>query len=86
MSTLEKRRLYWTTNLRIVLGLLALWFLASYGAAILFADELDAIRIGGFKLGFWMGQQGSIVIFLLIVITYIFLMNRLDREHDVHED
>jgi putative solute:sodium symporter small subunit len=86
MATSEKRRDYWKANLRIVLALLSIWFLASYGAGILFADALDQIRVGGFKLGFWMAQQGSILVFLILVVVYVVLMNRLDLEHDVHED
>lgn len=86
MATPEKRRDYWKANLRIVLALLSIWFLASYGAGILFADALDQIRVGGFKLGFWMAQQGSILVFLILVVVYVVLMNRLDREQDVHED
>jgi putative solute:sodium symporter small subunit len=86
MATAEKRRNYWKANLRIVLSLLSIWFLASYGSGILFVDALDQVRIGGFKLGFWMAQQGSILVFLILVLVYVVLMNRLDREHDVHED
>jgi putative solute:sodium symporter small subunit len=86
MATAEKRRNYWKANLRIVLSLLSIWFLASYGSGILFVDALDQVRIGGFKLGFWMAQQGSILVFLILVVVYVVLMNRLDREHDVHED
>jgi putative solute:sodium symporter small subunit len=86
MATAEKRRNYWKANLRIVLSLLSIWFLASFGSGILFVDALDQVRIGGFKLGFWMAQQGSILVFLILVVVYVVLMNRLDREHDVHED
>jgi putative solute:sodium symporter small subunit len=86
MATAEKRRNYWKANLRIVLSLLSIWFLASFGSGILFVDALDQVRIGGFKLGFWMAQQGSILVFLILVLVYVVLMNRLDREHDVHED
>lgn len=76
---------YWRENLKIVLGLLAVWFLVSYGAAILLANLLDQIRIGGFKLGFWFAQQGSIVCFVGLIVAYVKLMNRLDRKFDVHE-
>ena len=57
----------------------------SYGCAILFADRLDAVRLGGFKLGFWFAQQGSIYVFVILIFVYVKLMNRLDREHDVDE-
>jgi putative solute:sodium symporter small subunit len=80
------RQAYWIANRRIVFFLLTIWFVASYGCAIIWADELDEIRIGGFGLGFWMGHQGAMWIFLGLVYVYVFLMNRLDREYDVHED
>ncbi len=86
MATDEKRKLYWKENLTIVFALLAIWFLCSFGCAILFVDSLDKIRIAGFKLGFWMSQQGSIFIFVLIIFAYVWLMNRIDQKHDVHED
>ncbi len=78
-------RRYWRSNLRYLTILLAIWFLVSYGFGILFADVLDRIRIGGFKLGFWFAQQGSIYVFVILIFVYVFLMNRLDRAHDVDE-
>ena len=77
---------YWKANLRIVATLLAIWFVVSYGFGILLADWLDQFRIGGFKLGFFFAQQGSIYVFVVLIFVYVRLMNRLDREHDVHED
>jgi putative solute:sodium symporter small subunit len=81
----DRRRLYWRKNLRYLTGLLAVWFIVSYGCAILFVDRLDSIRLGGFKLGFWFAQQGSIFVFVVLIFVYVKLMNRLDREHDVDE-
>jgi len=74
---------YRRSALRIVFGLLAIWFLASYVASILARDWLDAlpIKIGHASLGFWMSQQGSIIVFILLLIAYRFLMNRLDARH-----
>lgn len=79
---------YWRRNLRYVGMLLAIWALASYGAGIVFADALDAIRIPGtgFPLGFWFAQQGSIYVFVILIFVYVGLMNRLDREHGLRED
>ncbi|MEM1058603.1 MAG: DUF4212 domain-containing protein [Verrucomicrobiota bacterium] len=87
-SAEAKRRAYWRTNLTILAVLLAVWFLASFGCAILWADALDAFRIPGtgFKLGFWMGHQGSIYIFVLLIWIYIWLMNRLDRRYGAGEE
>lgn len=70
---------YWKTNKRYIIILLSLWFLISFGAGILFVEELNSIQIGGFKLGFWFAQQGSIFGFVLIIFIYIYLMNRLDQ-------
>jgi putative solute:sodium symporter small subunit len=77
---------YWRRNVRILLTLLGLWFVVSYVFGILLVDELNSFRLGGFKLGFWFAQQGSIYAFVLIIFAYVWLMNRLDREFDVHED
>ena len=77
---------YWQKNLRLLAGLLAVWFLASYGCGIIFADALNGIRLGGYKLGFWFAQQGAIYVFIAIIYAYIYKMNKLDREYDVHDD
>ena len=82
-KTLMQR--YWKRNISYVLGLLAVWFLVSYGAGILFVDELNTIRLGGFKLGFWFAQQGSIYVFVVLIFVYVWLMNKLDKEFDVDE-
>lgn len=76
---------YWKANIRTVIGSLVVWFLVSYGCGILFADALNAIQIAGFPLGFWFAQQGSILVFLLLIAFYAWRMNRLDREYDVDE-
>ena len=77
---------YWRRNLRYLFILLSIWFLVSYGCGILFVDQLNQIRIGGFKLGFWFAQQGSIYIFLILIFVYVWLMNKLDKEFEVEED
>ena len=79
---------YWRRNLRYVGILLSIWFAVSFGAGILFADALDAIRIPGtgFPLGFWFAQQGSIYVFVALIFVYVVLMNRLDHELDFDED
>ncbi len=76
---------YWHKNLKYLLILLCIWFLVSYGAGIFLVDELNAIRLGGFKLGFWFAQQGSIYVFVILIFVYVRLMNKLDREFDVDE-
>lgn len=77
---------YWKANLRILLGCLAVWFVVSFGFGIIFVEQMNSIQLGGFKLGFWFAQQGSIYAFLGLIYFYVRRMNRLDREFDVHED
>jgi putative solute:sodium symporter small subunit len=76
---------YWNKNLRYLFILLAIWFLCSFGAGIIWKEELDQIRIGGFKLGFWFAQQGSIYIFCILIFVYVYLMNKLDKDFDFDE-
>ena len=77
---------YWKRNLRILFILLAIWWVVSFGAGIIWAGSLDSITIPGtgFKLGFWFAQQGSIVVFVICILAYCFAMNRLDERH--HEE
>lgn len=81
----EKMKEYWQRNLLYLVVLLTIWFLVSYGAGILFADALNTIKIGGFPLGFWFAQQGSIYVFIILIFVYISLMNKLDKKFDVDE-
>lgn len=77
---------YWQANIKILLFLVALWFLASFGMSILAVDWLDQFQFMGFPFGFWMAQQGSIVAFLAIIAIYAILMNRVDKKHGVEEE
>ena len=79
------RRAYWRKNLIIVTALLTVWFVVSFGLSIVFVDALNEIRMGGFRLGFWMAQQGSLYIFVILIFVYVWLMNRLDRQYGVEE-
>ncbi|MFY0714005.1 DUF4212 domain-containing protein [Seonamhaeicola sp. NFXS20] len=81
MTKKSKAKAYWKENIRYVLMLLAIWFLVSYGAGILFKDELNTLKIGGFKLGFWFAQQGSMYVFVVIIFVYVRLMNKLDKKY-----
>lgn len=76
---------YWRANLRVVALCLVVWFIVSYGFGILLAEPLNAISLGGYPLGFWFAQQGSIYVFLALIAFYAWRMNKLDREHDVDE-
>lgn len=84
--TQEKRAAYWKENISLVLKLMAVWFVVSYGAGILFADALNSVQIGGYQLGFWFAQQGSIYTFVALIFIYVKKMNALDQKYDVHED
>ena len=77
---------YWKSNIRIVLSLLGVWFFISFGCGILLVDTLDEIRIGGFKLGFWIAQQGAIFVFVILVYVYIYLMDKLDDAYNLNQD
>lgn len=83
---MSKHASYWKANLRLVIGCLVVWFLVSFVFGILLADQLNAIRIGGYKLGFWFAQQGSIYTFVVLIFFYAWRVNKLDREFNVHED
>ena len=76
---------YWKYNLLYLAILLSIWFVVSFGFGILFVDQLDKIRIGGFKMGFWFAQQGSIYVFVLLIFVYVILMNRLDKKYGIEE-
>ncbi len=77
--------LYWRDNLRYLAILLTIWALVSFVFGILLVDKLNAIRIKGFKLGFWFAQQGSIYVFVLLIFIYMYLMNKLDKKYGVDE-
>ena len=84
--TPENRAAYWRANLRLVAGCMVVWFICSYGFGILLVDRLNEIRVGGFPLGFWFAQQGSIYVFVGLIFFYAWRMNRIDQKYDVHEE
>ena len=77
---------YWQANLKILIILLSIWFMVSFGFCIIFSDFLDQYQIGGFKLGFWFAQQGSIYLFVVLIFIYVYLMNKLDKKYKDHND
>lgn len=85
MTDKQKAIAYWKENLKYLTILLVIWFLASYGAGILFKDALNEISLGGFKLGFWFAQQGSIYVFVVLIFVYVRLMNKLDEKYGYNE-
>jgi putative solute:sodium symporter small subunit len=85
MELTERHREYWRRNLRITAVLLAIWFVVTYVVAF-FARELNSIVVFGFPLGFYMGAQGALIVYVIIIFYYARYMNRLDREHGVAEE
>ena len=83
MTDKQKARAYWKQNLKYLTVLLSIWFLVSYVFGILLVEQLNIIKIGGFKLGFWFAQQGSIYVFVILIFIYIRLMNRLDKKFNL---
>ncbi len=77
---------YWRANIRLVIGCLIVWFIVSYGCGILLVKPLNGITLGGYKLGFWFAQQGSIYTFVGLIFFYAWRMNQLDRKFGVQED
>ena len=71
---------YWKSNIKVLLILLAIWFLVSFGFGIIISDWLDQFKMGGFKLGFWFAQQGSIFSFVILIFVYVYLMEKLDKK------
>ena len=83
---MSEKESYWKANLRLVGVCLAIWFVVSYLFGIILVEPLNKIPLGGYKLGFWFAQQGSIYVFVVLIFFYAKRMDKLDREHDVHED
>ena len=86
MSEKFSREAYWKANLKLVALCLSIWFVVSYLFGIILVDQLNAINLGGYQLGFWFAQQGSIYVFVVLIFFYAWRMNKLDRQFNVHED
>ena len=86
MSDQDSRQAYWKANLRLVAILLAIWFVVSYLFGIILVDQLNAIPLGGYKLGFWFAQQGSMYVFVILIFFYANRIGKLDKKFNVHED
>jgi len=81
MTEKEKAKFYWKENIKYVLILLLIWFLVSFVAGVILKDALNTIKVGGFKLGFWFAQQGSMYVFVVLIFVYVYLMNKLDKKY-----
>ena len=86
MSEQLSRQAYWKANLKLVAGCMVVWFVVSYLFGIVLVDQLNAISIAGYDLGFWFAQQGSMYTFVILIFFYASRMKKMDRKFDVHED
>ncbi len=77
----DSLRRYWRSNVKIMMVLLVVWAACGLGCGVLFADALNAFSLGGYPLGFWFAQQGSIIVFVVLILIYALLLNRLDARH-----
>jgi putative solute:sodium symporter small subunit len=85
MADKSSSNAYWAANISLIRICLVVWFIASFGFGILLRPMLAGIKIGGTDLGFWFAQQGSILVFLVLIFVYAWRMNKLDHEHGVEE-
>ncbi len=83
---MESKNSYWAENLRLILICLTIWFVVSFGFGLLLVEPLNEFRLGGYKLGFWFAQQGSIYVFVALVFWYTSQMNKLDKKYNVEEE
>ena len=83
---MSKNASYWSANLKLVAICMVIWFVCSYLFGIILVEPLNNIQIGGYKLGFWFAQQGSIYIFVALIFFYANRMGKLDRDHGVEEE
>ena len=85
LMNIDLQKKYWKENLKYLAILLSIWFLVSYVFGIILVEQLNTIKFGGFKLGFWFAQQGSIYVFVVLIFVYIRLMNKLDKKYNLDE-
>lgn len=83
--SLEKANAYWKRNLRLIGILLAIWFIVSYLFGLILANPLYGVRVGQLPMSFWFAQQGGIIVFVILIFVYCWVMDRVDKEFDVHE-
>ncbi|MEN8141926.1 MAG: DUF4212 domain-containing protein [Thermodesulfobacteriota bacterium] len=76
---------YWKTNIKVMVTLLTIWATVSFGCSILFVEKLNTFTIGGFPVGFWFAQQGAIYVFVILIFAYFFIMEKVDRDHEVND-
>ena len=82
---MSKDQKYWKENIDLIVKCLSIWFISSYGFSIILVEQLNAIKIGGYKLGFWFAQQGSVYVFVILIFYYAFKMNQIDKNYDTNK-
>ena len=80
---MSNKKTYWSENIILITKCLVIWFIVSFGFSIIFVEYLNNIRIGGYKLGFWFAQQGSIYTFVLLIFYYVYQIGRIDKRYGV---
>ena len=83
---MSEQNTYWKENISLIIKCLVIWFVVSYGFGIILVDSLNTIRLGGYKLGFWFSQQGSIYIFVTLIFYYAFKMGEIDQKYGTSEE
>lgn len=82
----DKDKAYWSAILKMLVIILAVWAIVSFVVSIIFVEQLNTISLGGYPLGFWFAQQGSIYVFIALIFIYVFIIGRIDKKYDVHEN
>ena len=77
---------YWKENISLIIKCLTIWFIVSYGCSIIFVEVLNNIRLGGYKLGFWFAQQGSIYTFVILIFYYVYEIDKIDKRYGVADN
>ncbi len=85
MNEKNKAKAYWKENIKYLTILLSIWFVVSYVFGILLVEQLNTIKLGGFKLGFWFAQQGAMYVFVILIFVYVRIMNKLDKKYGFDE-
>ncbi len=83
---MSEQNTYWKENISLIIKCLVIWFVVSYGFGIILVDSLNMIHLGGYKLGFWFAQQGSIYIFLILIFYYAFKMGEIDQKYGTRDE
>lgn len=82
----DKDKAYWSAILKMLVAILAVWAIVSFVISIIFVEALNTVKLGGYPLGFWFAQQGSIYVFIALIFIYVFIIGRIDKKYDVHEN